>query len=298
MTELENWLRRHRSPAEIKLVYGLRGIGKAEGVARFAAPDIVRLDFERPALRRLKTACDVLEHLKAFRRDGVRDVLLNEPGRICGHTTLIRRLHEQGCWNIYATASSRHTADDLSVHWPECPLASYRAWRETTGGAVRDLDRVWSDIYIYDVADGLEASCSRRFAALAEYYSDRIGEVVSNRRTSADFRLNGRYGCANLIGLYRRRLEDAFLVEFAACYDVFEEMEVRNRPKVFFTDLELRNWRFGDAPDDEETRLAQNRLYLELRRKFDRVWWPRDRPEYDFMTLGAHGARKFWKVRV
>ena len=205
----------------------------------------------------MKTAADVIAYLNGRgTRPACPDsptacpLILEEPGRIFGHTTLLRTLVESGKWNVFFVASNRHVIDDMREYWPEGKIAQFRVWRRV--GRPRseaDLFAIWNAIFVRDVADGIETCDVRRFAALAEYYSDHIGAVVSNRRIANVLVSRGSKRCDRTVALMRKALEKAYMIEFCECYDWFEDVVIKNMPKVFWTDLEIRDFRFGPAPD-------------------------------------------------
>ena len=297
MITLQDWMKAHRGSEQIKLFTGNRGMQKNEHVLSELGEKTLSIDFEDPKFRHLRKDDDVIAYLKHFRTRGVKKVLLCEPGRIVGHTSLLKKLYDPKAWNIYVTASSRHIIDDIRKHYSDCPVAVYRVMKPfEEKRSTPTLKMLWYQSYIYDVADCLEAACMRRFQALFEYYSMHIGEVISNRRTAKELPIHCNRGCATLIGDYRKTLEDAYLVEFVECYDVFEGKVVKNNPKVFVTDLEMRNYLSGEDSAEDRHRQQLNRLYLELRCNYRKVYWPRDEKGYDFMTLSANGEKRFWKL--
>lgn len=297
MQNLEEWVRENDTIDRVKAVVGVRGIRKAQALTSIFERNILHLDFENPRFRHIKTADDALEIISEHEGRMPRRIMLDEPGRVSEHTRLIRTLYESGKWNVYVVSSCKHVLDEANRSWTKNPIVEYRAWhRLMQNRRLPNLECVWFKIYVFDVADGLDAASVRRFRAMVEYYSDHVGDVITNRALAARLRFYGNMSCATIIGKYRKRLEDAYLIEFADCYNCFEKTVVKNVPKVFFTDLELRNYVFGDAPEDEERRSALNNLYLRLRRDYEKVYYPKDRPDADFVTLDDRGRFKFWSL--
>ena len=306
MKKLSQWIQAHRSQKIVKFIVGIRGMEKSQVLRKCLPNDVVRIDFDDPKWRRLKTAADVIAYLNGRgTRPACPDsptacpLILEEPGRIFGHTMLLRTLVESGKWNVFVVASNRHVIEDMREYWPEGQLAQFRIWRRVGRPRSEEyLFAVWNTIFVRDVADGIEGCDVRRFAALAEYYSDHIGAVVSNRRIAKVLVTRGRKRCDRTVGLMRKALEKAYIIEFCECYDAFEDVVIKNMPKVFWTDLEIRDFRFGSAPDEEDRRHALNRLYLDLRYKYERVYWPRDHKEADFLTIDAKGKHELWSVKA
>lgn len=112
--------------------------------------------------------------------------------------------------------------------------------------------------------------------------------------------MNAR-GCetpTNTIRAYRRSLESVYLIETTEVYDTFEQRVVKNCcGRVFWTDLDLRCWRFGAAPEHEAARVAMNVLYLQLRATYAHVYTPSDRSA-DFVTIEKDGRCRRWMAPI
>ena len=297
MKNISRWLKEVYDSSAVKIVAGSCGLQKAESLLKLLGGSAVHIDFEGRRSRRLKSAEDVMTLLGRHRWTGRRDIVLNEPARVRGHSKLIRELQASGVWNVFVVISAKHALEDLEKYAPETPYEVYRAWQPLEKSrSSRFLESVWNAIYIYDVSDGMENASVRRFSALAEYYSDHIGEVISNRALAKALEVNGNRGCATLLGQYRRRLESSYVIEFADCYNCFERVVVPNRGKVFFCDMGMRNWRFGAAWTDNARRVKLNELYLKLRTQYDKVYYPYDCMEADFVTIGARGRVEKWQI--
>ena len=120
---------------------------------------------------------------------------------------------------------------------------------------------------MWDIAYGVIHPDVRALEALTEYFSDHLGEVKTLREIASELVVYGRRISANSIRAYRKELESVYLLEASEVYDTFERCVVKSAgARMFCTDLELRAWRYGPAPEYEVSCVALNTLYLRLRR--------------------------------
>lgn len=299
---LSDWVDSGLRDPRIKAVVGLRGTNKTtilhavRGRVLASGVDetrVVIIDFEDARFRRFKSAEDMLNYLRAFQHaEQMKYLFLDEVGMVDWHTELLKKLGKSRNWNVWVAASTSHVVakapGDFSV---------YRVWSDPKRPRSRgELEKFWCQIFMRDVVSGVNHPDIRAKEALAEYYSDHLGEMTSLRVIAHEMKVVRRKMVPASIRAYRQSLEDAYLIEFSPVYDVFAEAEVKSQPgRVFYTDLELRNWRFGSAPQKDAARLALNRFYLELRRKYGVVYTPRF-GEADFVTLAPNGKPLLWKV--
>ena len=166
--KLSQWIQANRSQKIVKFIVGIRGMEKSQVLRKCLPKDAIRIDFDDPKWRRLKTAEDVIAHLdgggfietalpdSSVGRVGVppptapdsptAPLLLEEPGRIFGHTTLLRTLVESGKWNVFVVASNCHAIEDMREYWPEGKIAQFRVWRR--------VGRPRSEEYLFAVCIG------------------------------------------------------------------------------------------------------------------------------------------------
>ena len=299
------WFRANCLNDMVKAVVGIRGSNKTAVMnmmlreLRRITPDtdIIIVDFADAAARHLKTPAAVMEYLGgAGASKKRRHLVLHELGLLFNHGELLRKLMQSGRWNIWLSASNAHVISEEALGSLCSKVVSFRVW--TDANEVRSpevLRGIWGTIFMRDVISGRVYSDIRAKELLAEYYSDHLGDAVSAREVSAELTVNGRRLSANTISAYRAALENAFLIERSEIYNVFEHCVVKAGGRVFFTDLELRNWRFGASPEGEERRLALNRAYIHLRRRYEKVYTPCDY-DADFVTFESNGSHQFWQA--
>ena len=305
---LTDWAAAHLDDARVKAIVGVRGANKTGALAevrnliRARGVDesrLVSIDFEDVRFRHLKTADDVLAFLHRLPGCAMpRFLFLDEISRVGAHAELLRRLHELTAWNVWVASSTATAvgADDEAF----CPypwVCAFRLWPDSSQPrSTCVLERIWCEIFMRDVACCVNHPDIRAKEALAEYLSDHLGERTTLREVAAELRVCGRAIAANSIRAYRKALELCYLVEASEVFDVFEKRVIpKCGVRLFYTDLELRAWRFGAAPTFEAERVAVNELYLKLRRTHEKVYTPYGK-DADFVTVEPDGALRYWSV--
>lgn len=303
--DLANWVKTGGDDARVKMIVGVRGANKT-GVLRavrswlrtrgIEEARLVDIDFEDVRFRRFETMKDVLDFLRRLPScDRPRFLFLDEIGRIGGHVELLRQLSESRAWSVWAASSTAYAVSDDHPFVPYVWMSVYRATPKRGMFRPRQvLERIWCQIFLRDVVSGVKHPDIQAKEALAEYFSDHLGEMKTLREVAAELNVCGRKISPNSIRTYRMALMAAYLIEVSEVYDTFERSVVRNQGgRVFWTDLELRNCRFGAALEYESERTALNELYLTLRQTHDKVYTPRG-SDADFLTLECDGSPRFW----
>jgi len=300
------WVEDGIADPRIKAIVGLRGTDKTtilhaarSRVLASGVPEsrVVIVNFEDARFRHFKTADDMLSFLRAFpHTDEVKYLFMDELGMVGWHAELLHRLQRSHRWNVWVAAS---TSLVIAQTDPQDPLDLnvYRMWSDPKKPRSRgDLEKIWCQIFMRDVVSGVKYPDIRAKEMLAEYYSDHIGESNSLRDVSKALERDGLKLSAASVRAYRQALIDSYLIELSPIYDVFEGSVVNSLSgHAYYTDIELRSWRFGSAPQNDAARLARNRLYLRLRCKHGIVYTPRG-CDADFVTLTPNGAPLMWKV--
>ena len=305
--DVSSWAQGGLDDARVKMIVGVRGANKT-GVLRAVRAwlrtrgveeaRLVDVDFEDVRFRRLETMEDVLGFLGRLPPcDRPRFLFLDEIGRIGGHAELLRRLSEMRAWNVWAASSTACALGEEAA--PGAWMSVCRVWPNQRAFRPRQvLERIWGQIFMRDIVSGVKHPDIRAKEALAEYFSDHLGEVRALREIAAELDVCGRRLSANTVRTYRKALAAAYLVEVSEVYDVFERRVAKNLGgRVFWTDLELRRWRYGAAPAHEAARTALNELYLTLRRTYDKVYTPHG-VGADFLTLERDGTARTWTASI
>ena len=178
-------------------------------------------------------------------------------------------------------------------------VSIFRVWSRPNVPRPRSILRMnWNQIFLRDLDAGVAHNEIRAKEALAGYYSDHLGELNPLREIALEMNARGCEISTNTIRAYRRSLESVYLIEVTDVYDVFEGRVVKNCcGRVFWTDLDLRTWRFGRASDYEDARVAMNVLYLQLRKTYANVYTPHNQAA-DFVTIEKNGACRYWTTPI
>lgn len=183
-----------------------------------------------------------------------RYLFLDEISRVGEHAELLRRLHELPAWNVWvasSTATAVGAGDEAFRPYPW--VCAFRQWTDPhLSRSPCELERIWCQIFMRDVACCVNHPDIRAKEALAEFLSDHLGERTTLREVAAELRVCGRAIAANSIRAYRKALELCYLVEASEVFDVFEKRVIpKCGVRLSYTDLALRAWRFGAAPTFE-----------------------------------------------
>lgn len=311
ITNLIGWLESVRGTSTVKVLTGLRGVGKSRLLSRWrdhllatGVPEdhVVCVDAEEPILRHLGTHWDVLAYFRTqLPTEGTVYILLDEPAAFPDFEIVLESLRSKPNHDVYVTLSSRRLL--------EGPLASSKfnaiAHRELLPDVSLELSLAddlalrayWNEIMLRDVLSGgrsLDASLVERIAA---HLSDNVGTALSLRTVAAAVSPEGHILSPNTITSYVDALSDSCLIERAYRLDEFSEVVLRTNYRIFFTDPRLRFHHFGPAPVDEERRQQLNYAWLELRRQFAKVYVPKEEtPDYDFLAVRSGVIKRFKNV--
>lgn len=305
-----DWFRRESQTGSLKVLAGLRGAGKSTVVrmyrddlrAKGVAPeDIVHLDFESAEMRGVTSHKNVIAMIRQKRGDRKTKLylILDEVTALLDFVFLMGFLYAlQNCDTLITTSNKRiaskaalgYFGDEISV----CRMYASDGLRRTE----HQLESLWAIAFVRDVLGGDILANASAVEKMMGYVSDHLGEVMSRRKISGVFKVGGHDVSPNTIGEYLRALEEAYLIEFVPIWDDFEECIVKNEGmRVFCTDLELRDIRYGVAPEDEEDRFAYNRRYLELISEYDKVYCLKTDAKFaDFVVIKGGKAKVMkWK---
>lgn len=185
------WLSSKRRSRSVKVLCGVRGVGKTRALADwrdrligegFPEDRIVCVNVEDPTLRRLVTADDVMQYLSTqFPPSGPVVLLLDEPTSFHDYEYVLEQLLGQRRVDIYLTLSSRRLANEGLSDYLRGALAFYEIMPPPKG-IVEPLEASrarWNEILLRDVlsahgvADGNIAAPPRTRAGLSSGASIR-----------------------------------------------------------------------------------------------------------------------------
>ena len=128
------------------------------------------------------------------------------------------------------------------------------------------LTNLFEETYIKDVVDryGIRRNATE-FSELVDILSSAIGSLSNPTKLSNTFKSVKNKTVAQVtIARYISYLEDSFLIDEAAQYDVKGKKYINSPKKYYFTDLGLRNARLNFR-QIEETHLMENVIFNELK---------------------------------
>ena len=129
------------------------------------------------------------------------------------------------------------------------------------------LGRLFEEIYLRDIVRRHKVRNAGELGELTDFAASAIGSLTNPERLKITFKSvkNSRI-TAVTISKYLEYMEDLFLLEAAARYDVKGRAYIETPKKYYFTDTGLRNARVNFR-QFEQTHLMENVIYNELRRR-------------------------------
>lgn len=277
------WLTLMRGKRCVKILCGIRGVGKTSVMASwrdnliasgYPEERVVSIDAEDPVLRRLVTADDVLRYLATqFPSSGPVVLILEEPTSFHDYERMLGELLGQRRIDIYLTLSSRRVATEGLSSYLRGAIAAYEIL-PTKGGDGESPERLrarWNEILLRDVLSAKGVADGNIAERLTAFLADTVGDPISLRLAAAAISPQGKVLSPNTVEAYLSALEDAYVIERCYRWDPDVEEPLAREYRVFFTDPVLCQECFGAVPDSER-RLAMNMRWLELRREHGKVY--------------------------
>lgn len=156
-----------------------------------------------------------------------------------------------------------------------------KAWKEysTYGGLplIRNIDseqkkinylnNLYNTVYIKDLVERNNIKKVLEFEKLIKVMSSSIGAPCNPNKLSNTFKSVENVNLnPETIGFYLSYLQDAYLIEKSARYDIKGKKYIGSLSKYYFTDIGLRN-AILDFRQQEESHIMENIIYNELRIK-------------------------------
>jgi len=281
------WLSSMRGKRTVKILSGIRGVGKSAALAAWrdellfnGLPEerIVCIDAEEPVLRHLVTADDVLKYLSTqLPESGPVIMLIDEPGSFPDYEKCIGELLGQRRLDIYLTLSSRRLVTGGLSDYLRGAIAVRELLPPPEGireTAAQSRAR-WNEIMLRDVLSEPGITDVNIAESIAAFLADAVGDPISLRMITAAISPPGKRFSPNTADAYLTALEHSHVVEKCYRWSADHEEPLNRGYRVFFTDPVLRLARFGLAPD-EDRRAALNMRWLTLRRQSTYVYLPED----------------------
>jgi len=305
--DVRRWFSVESGKDVLKVLYGIRGGGKSTAVDQIIADlktkgvkdaNVFRFDFEDPDMRHIKTYREVMSILKARQTKGRCYLFLEELTSLLDYELLMGVLYGTKDYDLTVTVSNLKVFESEVMKYFEGRVSRRRLpapeWPRERG----ELQRVWGKMMLCDVLGGHVLADATAEQRLAEFLSDRMGELVSMRKISQSLDINGHKLHPNTVAEYLRALTDACLVEAVPVYDLFEGVVLNVGMRYFWTDLVLREGRFGASLEMEAERRAYAERYLALRHDHSKVMCVKSDSFFaDFVVSGPDGKKEVvkWK---
>lgn len=296
MTPID-WLCSKRRSRSVKVICGIRGVGKTKALAAWrdelvregvSEDRIVSVNVEDPTLRRLVTADDILRFLSTqIPSSGPVVLLLEEPTSFHDYEYVLGELLGQRRLDIYLTLSSRRLSKEGLSDYLRGAIALYEIM-PPPGGIVESPEASrarWNEILLRDVLSAQGVADGNIAERLAAYLADNVDDPITLRQAAAAISPRGKQLSPNTIEAYLSALEDAYVIERCYLWDADSEEPVKRNCRVYFTDPALCFSCFGIVPDFER-RLARNTEWLTLRRSHPRVYLSSE-PPHAFVCPGV-----------
>jgi predicted AAA+ superfamily ATPase len=142
------------------------------------------------------------------------------------------------------------------------------------------LNHVFEDILIRDIAVRYGIREIKTLQRLALYLVSNVGNLVTANRLKGIFEL----GSANTITEYLSYLEDSYLFQLVPKFSYSLRKQMVNPRKVYTIDTGMITVNSGSFTDDDGRKL-ENLVYLQLRRKYQEIYYFSEKRECDFVVF-------------
>ncbi len=292
------WLRREADSQHLKVLAGPRGVGKTTALRSYCSllrergvddGDIILLDFESAALRRLESYKEVIAIIRERRgaRQSMLYLMLDEITALLDFPFLTAFLYSLPNCDLLVTTSNRRLGMDAAEGYFGDEISFCKMYPgDDLQRSEHELEAQWAIAFLRDVLGGDVLANASAVERLMDYLAAHMGDPVSRRKLAQNFRVGNHPLSPNTVQEYMKLLENAYLLESVPTWDTFEGCIAKNAGvRVFCTDLELRQRLCGDLPGEAE-RLAYNRKYLDLRVRHDHVYCERSDAAFpDFVII-------------
>lgn len=155
------------------------------------------------------------------------------------------------------------------------------------------LGGVFSSILVKDIAQRRPRMDMRAFESTASFLADNVGNISSIKRIADGLGSSGRKVSPGAVSEYIDAMIETYLLYKVERYDLKGREYLQSLEKYYVGDLGFRFWLLGKSAGDVGRRI-ENVVYLELRRRFNRVSvGKRGTKEVDFVARSEAGVHYF-----
>lgn len=152
------------------------------------------------------------------------------------------------------------------------------------------LQQYFEDILNKDIIKRHQIRSTHSLYLLANYYLTNLSSLHSTHSVKKALNIN-----AETVGDYTRYLEDAFLIYAVQRYHPNLKVQSRDAKKIYVIDTGLRN-AISRSVSDDWGKLAENIVYIELRRRGKEVYYYKEVGEVDFIITENFKAKEAIQV--
>jgi predicted AAA+ superfamily ATPase len=137
------------------------------------------------------------------------------------------------------------------------------------------------------------------FYKVLDFVLDSVGSIVSPRSISDTLRSNDIIVDKQIVGNYLNYLCEAFFLYKVSRYDLKGKGLLQTLDKYYVADTGFRKVRLDKKPSADEGHLLENAVYLELRRRYSKVYIGKIRDnEVDFVAVDREGYTAYYQVAL
>ena len=297
------WLTSMRGKSSIKILCGIRGVGKTRALAQwrdeliaggYPEERVVCIDAEEPILRRLVTAEAVMLYLSTqLPPSGPVLLLIEEPTSFRDYEAALVKLLGERRIDIYLTTSSRKLATGGLSDYLRGAVDVRELVPPKEGIFEPDESRSrarWNEILLRDVLPAKNVADANIAERLAAQLADSVGDPISLRSVGAAISPGEKQFSPNTVEAYLTAFENAYVLERCYVLDADTEEPFKRDYRVFFMDPALCRARFGISPDFER-RTAMNEEWLALRAQHDYVYLTKGKHKDDPLVFTTRESR-------
>ncbi|GHV85127.1 ATPase [Spirochaetia bacterium] len=167
----------------------------------------------------------------------------------------------------------------------------------TPDQSVPFLSGVLNTIIEKDVFTQREVYNKPTFQKIVDFVFDSAGSFVSPASISGTLKNEGIIIDHKTIAQYLDYLVSAFLIYKVPRYDIKGKNLLRSLDKYYMVDTGFRRIRLPQRPDADVGHILENIVYLELRRRFPKVFIGKLRNgEVDFVVMDYKGYSAYYQV--
>jgi predicted AAA+ superfamily ATPase len=158
------------------------------------------------------------------------------------------------------------------------------------------LEGIYNTILIKDVATRENISDIELLERIIKFLCSAIGSPVSAKKINDTINSSGRRISINTVEAYLRSLCRSYIFYKTVRYDIKGRQHLKTLGKYYLVDTGIRNMLLP-GPSQDLGHLLENIVYLELLRRFRRVYTGKlDEKEVDFVVDHGSGEFSYYQV--